>query len=190
MAEPDRPAGRNAAARSARWPDTPAEARAVQQQMRLRVVVADRFGPLAWIAGVDAHHDPDSGLTWAAVALLRAETLELEHSVLCARPTCFPYISGLLSFREAPAILDALALLPVRPDLVMVDGQGIAHPRRLGIASHIGVLADLPSIGVAKSRLTGRHDEPGPEPGAWVPLTDRGEVIGAVLRSRKAVRPL
>lgn len=172
------------------WPNSPAEARALQQHMHGQVIVEDRLGVVDRVAGVDAHHDPNSGLTWAAVALVRLGDLELEQSVLRARPTTFPYISGLLSFREAPAILDALDRLAAPPDLVMVDGQGIAHPRRLGIASHIGVLTGLPAIGVAKSRLIGRHDEPGPEPGDWAPLVDRGEVIGAVLRSRRSVRPL
>lgn len=190
MARPDDTPRRRGGPLAPAWPGSPAEARALQQQMRAQVVVEDRLGTVRRVAGVDAHHDPNSGLTWAAVALVRLDDLELDQSVLCARPTSFPYISGLLSFREAPAILDALERLSAPPDLVLVDGQGIAHPRRLGIASHIGVLTDLPTIGVAKSRLIGRHDEPGPAPGAWAPLIDRGEVVGAVLRSRRAVRPL
>ncbi|NEQ34486.1 MAG: deoxyribonuclease V, partial [Leptolyngbya sp. SIO4C5] len=102
----------------------------------------------------------------------------------------FPYVPGLLSFREVPTILVALSQLQTEPDLLLCDGQGIAHPRRLGIASHLGLLVDLPSIGVAKSRLTGTHAEVPPEKGSWVPLQDKGETIGAVLRSRTNTKPL
>ncbi|HEY9147853.1 MAG TPA: deoxyribonuclease V, partial [Gammaproteobacteria bacterium] len=105
-------------------------------------------------------------------------------------PTRFPYVPGLLSFREVPAVLAALEQLSALPDLLLCDGQGIAPPRRLGIASHLGVLLDLPTIGVAKSRLVGEHAEPGEEKGAWQPLTDKGETLGCVLRSRSNVKPL
>src|SRR5690606_18640659 len=105
-------------------------------------------------------------------------------------PTGFPYVPGLLSFREVPAVLEAFARLESTPDLVLCDGQGYAHPRRFGIACHLGVLLDVPTIGAAKSRLLGEHPEVPPERGAWVPLTDQGEVIGAVLRTRARTRPL
>jgi len=110
--------------------------------------------------------------------------------VIARLPTRFPYVPGLLSFREAPAALEAFSRLRTRCDLVLYDGQGIAHPRRFGIASHIGVLADVPAIGVAKSRLVGEYGALPQERGAWVPLRDRGETIGAVLRTRAGVRPL
>jgi deoxyribonuclease V len=106
------------------------------------------------------------------------------------RPARFPYVPGLLSFREMPALLAALARLRVRPDLMLCDGQGLAHPRRFGLACHLGVMCGIPSIGVAKSRLIGKHREPGKRRGAWVPLRDRGETIGAVVRSRAGIRPL
>jgi deoxyribonuclease V len=116
--------------------------------------------------------------------------METVETALVRHPTSFPYVPGLLSFREAPAILAALSGLKTPPDLLMCDGQGIAHPRRLGIASHLGVLADLPSIGVAKSILVGRHAPLDDHPGAWQPLINRGEVIGAALRTRQGVKPV
>ncbi len=102
----------------------------------------------------------------------------------------FPYVPGYLSFREIPAVLAVLERLTVRPDVILCDGQGIAHPRRCGLASHLGVVSGLPTIGVAKSRLVGDHDEPGLNRGDWVPLMDKGEIIGAVLRTRTGVKPI
>jgi deoxyribonuclease V len=167
-----------------------AAARAMQQSLRDRVVAAG--GPVRpkRLAGVDVHVAARTGLAWAAVALLDGDSLELEQSGLAALPASFPYVPGYLSFREMPAVLAALALLDRPPDLVMVDGHGIAHPRRLGIAAHLGVLTGLPTIGVAKSRLTGRHDMPGLARGSQAPLTHRGETIGTVLRSRDGTAPL
>ena len=112
------------------------------------------------------------------------------ESAIARRPTEFPYIPGLLSFRELPAVLDALAQVREPPDLLLCDGQGIAHPRRLGIASHLGLLVDLPSIGVAKTRLCGTFQEPPDQRGAWTPLRAGEEIIGAVLRTRPGVKPL
>lgn len=122
--------------------------------------------------------------------LMDFKTLEITVSVKAYRKTSFPYIPGLLSFREIPVILDAFSCLPARPDLLFVDGQGIAHPRRLGIAAHLGVLLDMPAIGVAKSRLTGDYTEPGALKGQYSILMDKAEQIGTVLRSRDNVRPL
>jgi deoxyribonuclease V len=102
----------------------------------------------------------------------------------------FPYVPGLLSFREAPAVIEAFAGLSVRPDVLICDGQGIAHPRRLGLASHLGLWLGLPTIGCAKSWLCGEYEQPGPERGDWSPLTDAGETIGAVVRTRTRVKPL
>jgi deoxyribonuclease V len=113
----------------------------------------------------------------------------IEHAI-ARRPTTFPYIPGLLSFREIPVLLDAIEALGRRPDLLICDGQGIAHPRRFGLACHLGVLTDLPAIGVAKSRLTGKHEVVPDRKGAWVPLRDGDDVIGAVLRTRRGVRPV
>jgi deoxyribonuclease V len=172
------------------WPRTLEEARAVQERLRARVI---RDGPAPCprrIAGIDVHFAPAGGLAWAAVAVIDGGSLELVESAVTAVPVSFPYVPGYLSFRETPAALAALRLLHHPPDLLMVDGQGLAHPRRMGLACHIGLLADLPTIGVAKSRLIGRHEEPPQERGGTAPLLHRGETIGCVLRSRAGVRPL
>lgn len=173
-----------------RWDLTPKEAVALQKQLRDRVICEDRIGAVNHVAGVDVGFEDNGKVTRAAIAVLSFPELELVESVLAREPTRFPYIPGLLSFREVPAVLQAFASLRVMPDLLLYDGQGIAHPRRIGIASHVGLLLDLPSIGVAKTRLTGKH---GPVPeakGDWTPLTDKGETIGAVLRTRVNVKPL
>ncbi len=174
----------------ARWPEEPREARAVQESLRHRVIRENGLGRIRTVAGIDVAYGRRGERTWAAVALLEMPELALGESVLASLPTAFPYLPGLLSFREAPAALEALPLLSRTPDLLMVDGHGYAHPRRFGIACHIGVLTDRPTIGVAKSRLVGRHEEPGPDHGDRVPLMDRGEVIGMVVRTRPGVRPV
>ncbi len=159
--------------------------------MRHAVVekVPDGFAP-RHIAGVDVHFSRDGAMAYAAAVRLDAATPGLAESALVAMPAAFPYRTGFLSFREVPAAMAALALLGRRPDLVMVDGQGRAHPRRIGFASHLGLLIGLPTIGVAKSRLLGRFAEPGPEAGARTPLEDKGEIVGAVVRSKAGCRPL
>ena len=178
------------AALASRWPLSPAEARDEQERLAPQVIRADRLGPVRRVAGLDVHYAPGAGLAWAAAVLVDAETRELLESALACAPLAFPYVPGLLSFREAPAALSALALLRPGGVLLLVDGQGLAHPRRFGLACHLGLLADLPTIGVAKSRLLGEHAEPPAEAGGWVPLRDRGETVGAVVRTRTGVRPL
>ncbi|UEM23694.1 deoxyribonuclease V [Skermanella mucosa] len=172
------------------WPTDEAEARVVQEDLCHRVVTRDDFPPLRRIAAVDAHYSDSDGLTWAAVAELDPETLELTRSVLLARPTVFPYVSGFLSFREVPAMAAAIGLLPQPPDLLVVDGQGLAHPRRFGLACHLGVVTGLPAIGVAKSRLVGRYEEPGPRRGSSSPMFHRRELVGVALRTRDGTNPL
>ena len=172
------------------WNVTPAEARAIQASLRDYVVTEDRLGKVRRVAGVDVGFEERGSITRAAVAVLSYPQLALVESRIARRPTAFPYVPGLLSFREVPAVLDALEALERLPDLLLCDGQGIAHPRRFGIASHLGVLTDLPSIGVAKSRLIGTHDEVPEARGAWVPLLDHDEMIGAVLRTRARVKPV
>ncbi|MCG6659350.1 deoxyribonuclease V [Halomonas campisalis] len=179
------------------WDLAPREAIALQRRLAGRVERADRLGPVRHIAGVDIGFEAQGEITRAAVVVLAwpgapGGEFAVVEEALHREPTRMPYVPGLLSFREVPAALAAFEQLTVRPDLVMVDGQGIAHPRRLGVASHLGLWLDLPTIGVAKSRLCGRHGEPGPERGDWSPLTDgpEDEVIGAVLRSRAGVKPI
>lgn len=172
------------------WPDNTAEAAALQRELSSKVVAEDRLGPVRHVAGIDVGFEQANTVTRAAVVVLSYPDLELREQALARRPVDFPYVPGFLSFREAPAVLDALEKLRIAPDLLLCDGQGLAHPRRFGIACHLGLLADRPSIGVAKSRLVGSHEEVPQERGAWRELIHRGEVVGAVLRTRVHTRPL
>lgn len=172
------------------WDISPTEAIAIQQQLRGEVVREDRLGPVHHVAGVDVGFEEGGGITRAAVAVLGFPSLERVDHVIFRTLTRFPYVPGLLSFREVPAVIGALEKLTVIPDLLLCDGQGIAHPRRFGIASHLGLLCGIPSIGVAKTRLIGEPVEPPNQRGASVPLLDHGETIGAILRSRPGVKPL
>ena len=169
---------------------TPAEAVALQRQLAAAVETADRFGSLDRVAGVDVGFEDGGRITRAAVAVLDAATLVLTDWAIARRPTAFPYIPGLLSFRELPAILDALPCLRRLSDILLVDGQGLAHPRRCGLACHLGLETGLPAIGVAKTRLIGEESVPGPARGDWSPLLDKGETVGAILRTRTGVAPL
>ncbi|MFO1422962.1 MAG: deoxyribonuclease V [Candidatus Competibacteraceae bacterium] len=172
------------------WTLGPAEAVALQRELRAHLLLTDRLGPVRRVAGVDVGFEANGTVTRAAVAVLRYPELDLLETAIARRPTTFPYLPGLLSFRELPAVLEALDGLREPPDLVLCDGQGIAHPRRFGIASHLGLLVDIPSIGVAKTRLCGTHEEPPDQRGAWTPLWAEGEIVGAVLRARAGVKPL
>jgi deoxyribonuclease V len=171
-------------------PATLAEARARQEALRGRLRLEDDIGQVRLIAGVDVGYDVAQNMAHASIVTLSAEDLTVHEKVKAVAPADFPYITGLLAFREIPAILAALHRLGEMPDLLMVDGQGIAHPRRMGIAAHLGVLLDMPSIGVAKSRLTGTFDMPNAAKGSRSPLMAGKERIGTVLRSRDHVRPL
>jgi deoxyribonuclease V len=172
------------------WVKTEKEARLIQEQLRTKVITEDRLGKVNYVAGVDVGFKDNYSITKAAVAVLSYPNLELVETAIATLPTTFPYIPGFLSFRELPAILAALEQLKTTPDLILCDGQGLAHPRRLGIASHLGLLIDLPTIGVGKSLLVGKHEEVPPEKGSWTPLIHRGETIGVVLRSRVNVKPI
>jgi deoxyribonuclease V len=172
------------------WPTTVEEALVVQEALRSQVCASDDFGALRTVAGVDAGFIDDGATARAAVVMLSFPALEpLDYAVAHA-PASFPYVPGFLSFREAPVILLALAQLSQAPDLLICDGQGIAHPRRLGIASHLGVLSGLPAIGCAKSLLVGRHEPLAAERGARAALMHRGEQVGWVLRTRTGVKPV
>ncbi|MCU0888934.1 MAG: deoxyribonuclease V [Rubritepida sp.] len=167
--------------------------RAEQDSLAARVRRDDELSAVRRIAGVDvsaSRFDP-ARMVHAAVVVLDWPALTVAERASASLPTALPYIPGLLAFRELPAVLAAFGRLAAPPDLVLVDGQGIAHPRRCGIASHLGVVLDLPCIGVAKSRLVGTAEGvPGPAPGDSVPVRDRGEVVGALLRTRARANPL
>lgn len=172
------------------WAVTPAYARRIQAELAAEVITEDCLGTVERVAGADIGFEDHGRTTRAAIAVLDYPELTPREQILLKRPTRFPYVPGLLSFREVPALLEALEGLKQPPDLILCDGQGLAHPRRFGLACHLGLLADIPSIGVAKSRLIGDCTEPGPERGDWCPLTHADEVIGAVLRTRAGTRPL
>lgn len=185
------------------WDLSYADARELQKRLAGDV----RFTPLErqprFIAGLDFAFSRDGKRIFAAAVLLEvvgtrrdaareADSFELRlvETVSAEQETRFPYIPGLLSFRKAPVCLEAASRLGREPDLYVIDGQGIAHPRRLGLASHLGLFLDKATVGCAKSRLIGTFDEPGSEKGAWSPLRDREEVIGAVVRTRSRVKPI
>ena len=172
------------------WNVSTQEAVAIQKRLAERVERQDRLGPVRHVAGVDIGFEAGGTVTRAAVAVLTFPQLELVESVLVRRPTEFPYIPGLLSFREIPAATEACEQLRTVPDLILCDGQGVAHPRRCGLACHLGLVLDVPTLGAAKSRLTGTHGDVPPERGAWVPLLKGEEVLGAVLRTRAGTKPL
>jgi len=172
------------------WDVSPKEAIGIQQALQKQLNLRDDFGEIKTVAGVDVGFEKNNSITRAAIAVLDFESLELRETAIARRPTTFPYIPGLLSFREIPAILQAMLQLKRPPDLLLCDGQGIAHPRRFGIAAHLGLLTAIPSVGVAKSRLIGTHADVPEKRGAHVPLMDGEEQIGVVLRTRAHVRPL
>jgi deoxyribonuclease V len=172
------------------WTQTFEEAVEIQKQLQPLTILEDRLGKIRHVAGVDVGFEDNYAITQAAVAVLTFPELQLVESAIAQIPTTFPYVPGFLSFREIPAILKALEKLTLAPDLILCDGQGTAHPRRFGIACHLGVLIDVPTIGVAKSLFVGKHEELPPERGSWQPLRDRDETIGAVLRSQTNVNPL
>jgi deoxyribonuclease V len=172
------------------WQLTPAEAVALQNELRQRVECVDRLPIIRHVAGVDVGFEAEGHVTRAAVAVLAYPGLELVETSVGRCATTFPYVPGLLAFRELPAVLAALAKLNVTPDLILCDGHGIAHPRRFGSASHLGVLLDVPTVGAAKTRLIGHHADPAGVKGAWTPLMDGAETIGAVVRTRAGVKPI
>lgn len=174
------------------WNLSPEEAIALQHELAKQIIREDQLDEVRHVAGVDMAINENNGLARAAVVLLTYPGMEIVEKHVYEEPIRMPYVPGLLSFREAPAVLGAFQQLRQKPELVMVDGAGIAHPRRLGIAAHLGLWLDLPTIGCAKSILTGTYDKHalGEEAGSWVPLTHRKEVIGAVVRTRTRVNPM
>ncbi len=168
-----------------------AEARALQERLRAEVIETDALpARLRRVAGADVSYDRGSPQLFAAVVVLDAQSLEVVEVAAATARASFPYLPGYLSFRELPPLLAAFEKLRLRPDLVVCDAHGRAHPRRFGLASHFGVLLDLPTVGVAKSRLVGEHRVPGARRGAHTKLRDAGEVIGEVVRTREGVAPV
>lgn len=195
---------------SHRWDVVPAEGRKIQEQLRTHWRGDDAFGEIRTVAGLDAsflltgsqalkkptgrwNRLRNANRAIGCVVVYRFPEMEEIERAYSALPLEFPYVPGLLSFREIPVLLAALRKLQTAPDLLFCDAQGYAHPRRMGLASHLGVVLDLPTIGCAKSLLTGTHEEPPQSAGTWTPLLDEqknGERIGAVLRTRTGVRPI
>lgn len=171
------------------WKLTPAQAQEAQRWLAPQVLRHNGVGEVRWVAGADVS---PGGKGWGrgAVVVLSYPSLEVAEVSLAQEETPFPYIPGLLAFRELPPLLKACAGLSTAPDLFLVDGQGLAHPRRLGIACHLGLLIDVPAIGCAKSRLIGQHSVVGEVEGSWAELVDRGEVVGATLRTREGTEPV
>jgi deoxyribonuclease V len=172
------------------WEMTPREAVELQKSLRERVRLAPLERPVETIAGADISFNKFSETIYAGIVVLRLPTLEVVEEVAIVSETRFPYVPGLLSFRESPAVLEAWEKLKTEPDAVMFDGQGIAHPRRVGIASHVGLLINRPTLGCAKSVLVGKYEEPPLERGAWTELIDKGETVGAALRTKRKVKPI
>lgn len=172
-----------------RWDCTPSEAIAIQKALRERVVIKGKPKILHFIAGVDIALTPQRK-GYCIIAVFRFSTLNLYEEVFSSGTIAFPYVPGLLSFREGPLFLQAYSRLSVKPDVIVFDGHGIAHPRRFGIASHMGVLLNTVTIGCAKSRLCGMYQEPGIKRGDRSYLYDGKDIIGVVLRTRNGVKPV
>ena len=173
-----------------RIPTSSEEAIRLQEELRPQVVLRTTWEELSVIGAVDCAHRAGSDEGVAGIVLYRyPDLVELSHTVV-EHPVRFPYVPGLLAFRELPLILAAVESLSQLPDLMLVDGQGIAHPRRLGIASHLGVILDRPTIGCAKSVLVGKAVQPAQRAGSWTPLKEARETIGALLRTRAGTKPM
>ena len=172
------------------WPQTIEEAIAIQEQLRSEVITENQLETVRYVAGVDVGYDNTDAVSQAAVTVLSFPDLQLQQQAVVRCPTAFPYIPGFLSFREVPAVLDALEKISPMPDLILCDGQGIAHPRRFGLACHLGVLTGIATIGVAKNRFIAEHSEVGLDRGSWQPLQDGGQTVGAALRTQTGVKPI
>ncbi|MCG8449061.1 MAG: deoxyribonuclease V [Pirellulales bacterium] len=171
-----------------KWDVTTAEAREIQNRLRPKVRRRGKLPHVKHVAGIDISIRNNRAI--AAIPVLSFDDLQIVDLAIAEQAVPFPYVPGLLSFREIPSILAAAEKLTVRPDLMLVDGQGIAHPRRFGLAAHLGVLFDVPTVGCAKTRFIGTHDEPAEQAGCYTDLWDGEELIGAVLRTRDNVKPL
>jgi len=173
-----------------RWDITPTRARALQEALAQRVVLCPLAAPPRLVAGADTSYDLGSDRVAGAVVVWDTALGRVIETATAVVDTPFPYVPGLLTFREAPALMPAFARLKCTPDLLVFNGHGIAHPRRMGLASHLGVLFDLPAMGVAQRRLTGTHGPVGERPGDRSPLLLDGAEVGAVVRTRARARPV
>jgi len=172
------------------WALSPREAIALQKELAGRIDVTRPFGRVRTVAGCDVSFNRRSPVLYAAVVVVRVPGFDVVEQVGARLEVTFPYVPGLLSFRELPPLLAAFRKLRSVPDVVMLDGQGLAHPRRFGLACHLGLWLNIPTEGCAKSRLVGTFDEPGPDPGHSTPLSDRGDVVGDVVRTRTRALPM
>src|SRR5919202_547904 len=174
------------------WSLAPREAVELQKRLRERVRIAPLRKKIRTVAGTDISFNKFETTVYAGVVVLALPSLEVVEEVGVVSESKFPYVPGLLSFRETPSVLEAWAKLKTEPDAVMFDGQGIAHPRRVGIASHVGLLIDRPTFGCAKSVLVGKYEEPGEERGGWTPLVDHktDETVGAAVRTKTRTQPI
>jgi deoxyribonuclease V len=172
------------------WQVTIAEALAIQRELAARVSRIGKAVSASFIGGVDVSVRKEEGRATGAAVILSYPELSLVEARVVEGKLDFPYVPGLLSYREIPLVLQACEMLTVAPDLVLVDGQGIAHPRRVGLASHLGLFLDVPTIGCAKSLLCGSHEPLGEEAGSHMEVVDIGETIGAALRTRTGVKPV
>lgn len=172
------------------WQVTPGQAQRIQRELASRVSTRNELGVIRRVAGADIAVGRVGGQAKVAVVVLSYPEMELLEQRMVERQLAFPYIPGLLSFRETPAILEAFEKVRETPDLLLVDGQGLAHPRRFGIACHLGILLDIPTIGCAKSRLVGEHDQLGNAPGSQAEVIDKGQVVAMALRSRAGSKPI
>lgn len=172
------------------WALSETEALSLQRELADKVITTDRLPEISLIAGVDVGYQKDSDKLVAAVVTLDANSLEVAETATIEDGAQFPYLPGLFSFREVPPLIKAFASLQYKPDLIVCDGHGLAHPRRFGLACHLGIIFDVPTIGCGKTRLLGQHAEPGQTRGSYAPLLDNGEVIGNVLRTQTSVNPV
>jgi deoxyribonuclease V len=172
------------------WDVTPGEAVALQKKLRDKVVLQPLPDNIKLVGGADISYNKFSDVAYAAIVVLRLPELTVVTTSGVVSKMTFPYVPGLLSFRESPSLLEAWEKLTILPDVLMLDGQGIAHPRRFGIACHMGVLLDLPTLGCGKTLLTGKYDEPELEAGNFSPLIHKEEVIGAAVRTKTRVNPV
>ena len=172
------------------WNVTPAEAVALQKQLRQQIRIQPLSTEPTTIAGCDISFNKYEETVYAGIVVLRLDTLETVEEVGVVSTATFPYVPGLLTFREGPALMEAWQKLTIQPDVIMFDGHGIAHPRRMGIATHMGLWVNRPSFGCGKSVLVGKFDDPAPERGNWSPMVHLREVIGAALRTKNNVNPV